>query len=129
MASRRLMETVSGLTEDDLVVALISGGGSSLLALPQDGLTLDDEIAVAEVLLASGAPISAMNVVRTQLSAIKGGRLALGAYPAKVVTLIVSDIPGDDPGLVASGPTVANRALPADALRIIERHRLRLLRG
>ena len=126
MASRRLMETVSGLTEDDLVVALISGGGSSLLALPQDGLTLDDEIAVAEVLLASGAPISAMNVVRTQLSAIKGGRLALAAYPAKVVTLIVSDIPGDDPGLVASGPTVANRALPADALQIIERHRLRL---
>jgi hydroxypyruvate reductase len=126
MASRRLMGAVSGLTEDDLIVALISGGGSSLLALPCEGLTLEDEAAVAEVLLASGASIAAMNVVRTQLSAIKGGRLALAASPAKVVTLIVSDIPGDEPGLVASGPTIATRASPAEALRVIDQYRLRL---
>ncbi|MBY3473688.1 glycerate kinase [Rhizobium laguerreae] len=125
-ASSRLLDAVSDLSEDDLVVALISGGGSSLLALPSDGLTLDDEIAVAKALLASGAPISAMNTVRTQLSKIKGGRLAIAAYPAKVVTLIVSDIPGDDPVLVASGPTVLSRSTPQDALGVIERYRLAL---
>src|SRR5690606_32528838 len=95
-----------GLSEDDLVVALISGGGSALLPAPPEGLSLADEIAVNEALLASGAPISAMNTVRKHLSRIKGGRLALAAYPAKVLTLIVSDIPGDNPAFVASGPTV-----------------------
>lgn len=123
-ASRQLLDAVSDLTEDDLVVALISGGGSSLLAFPPDVLTLDDEIAVARTLLSSGAPISAMNTVRTHLSKIKGGRLAIAAYPAKVVTLIVSDIPGDDPVLVASGPTVPSRSTPRDALCVIERYGL-----
>ncbi|MDP9772215.1 UNVERIFIED_ORG: glycerate-2-kinase [Rhizobium sp. SORGH_AS 755] len=121
-ASGRLLQAVSGLTADDLVVALITGGGSSLLALPSDSLTLDDEIAVAKTLLSSGAPIAAMNTVRTQLSKIKGGRPAIAAYPAKVVTLIVSDIPRDDPDLVASGPTVPSRSTPLDALHVIERH-------
>ncbi len=125
-ASRRLLHAVSCLSQDDLVAALISGGGSSLLALPSDGLTLDDEIAVARTLLSSGAPISAMNTVRTQVSKIKGGRLAIAAYPAKVVTLIVSDIPGDDPVLVASGPTVLSRSTPQDALRVIERYGMAL---
>jgi hydroxypyruvate reductase len=125
-ASRRLLHAVSGLSQDDLVVALISGGGSSLLALPPDGLTPDDEIAVARTLLSSGAPISAMNIVRTRLSKIKGGRLAIAAYPANVVTLIVSDIPGDDPVLVASGPTVLSRSTPQAALRVIERYGMAL---
>ncbi|WP_182566135.1 glycerate kinase type-2 family protein [Rhizobium leguminosarum] len=125
-ASRRLLHAVSRLSQDDLVVALISGGGSSLLALPSDGLTLDDEIAVARTLLSSGAPISVMNTVRTQVSKIKGGSLAIAAYPAKVVTLIVSDIPGDDPVLVASGPTVLSRSTPQDALRVIERYGMAL---
>ncbi|WP_149743593.1 glycerate kinase [Rhizobium sp. NFACC06-2] len=125
-ASRRLLDAVSNLSEDDLVLTLISGGGSSLLALPSDGLTLDDEIAVARTLLSSGAPISAMNTVRTHLSKIKGGRLAIAASPAKVVTLIVSDIPGDDPVLVASGPTVLSRSTPEDALAVIERYGMAL---
>lgn len=125
-ASKRSLDAVSDLTEDDLVVALISGGGSSLLALPSDGLTLDDEISVAKTLLSSGAPISAMNTVRTQLSKIKGGHLAIAAYPAKVVTLVVSDIPGDDPVLVASGPTALSGSTPQDALRVIERYGIEL---
>lgn len=98
-AAKRLMETVNGLTEDDLVIALICGGGSALLPAPPDGLTLEDEIALNEMLLASGAPISAMNVVRKHLSTIKGGRLA-AATEARVVSLIVSDIPGDNPAHV-----------------------------
>jgi hydroxypyruvate reductase len=126
IASGRLLDAVSNLTEDDLVVALISGGGSSLLAFPPDSLTLDDEIAVAKMLLSSGAPISAMNIVRTQLSKIKGGRLAIAASPAKVVTLIVSDIPGDDPVLVASGPTVLARSTPQEALSMIGRYGMEL---
>lgn len=97
-----------------------------MLAFPPDSLTLDDEIAVAKTLLSSGAPISAMNIVRTQLSKIKGGRLAIAAYPAKVVTLIVSDIPGDDPVLVASGPTVLSRSTPEEALAVIERYGMAL---
>lgn len=128
-AAQRLLNLVSGLTADDLVVALISGGGSALLAAPAPSLTLADEIAVGKALLASGAPISAMNVVRTQLSTIKGGRLALAAYPAKVATLIVSDVPGDDPGLVASGPTVAGWSTHRDALEVIKRYRIELPRG
>lgn len=126
VASRRLLEAVSGLSADDLVIALVSGGGSALLPAPPEGLTLADEIAVNNALLASGAPISAMNVVRKHLSMIKGGRLAAAAHPAKVVSLIVSDIPGDIPSLVASGPTVPDRTTRHDALRAIDRYRLAL---
>lgn len=124
--ARRLFETVSGLSGDDLVVALISGGGSALLPSPAQGLTLEDEIAVNRALLASGAPISAMNTVRKHVSAIKGGRLAAAAYPARVVSLIVSDIPGDQPSLVSSGPTVPDRSTRQDALGIVEAYRLDL---
>ena len=125
-ASRRLLSVVSNLTADDLVVALVSGGGSALLPSPPAGLTLADEIAVNEALLASGAPISAMNTVRKHVSTIKGGRLAAAAWPARVVSLVVSDIPGDNPALVASGPTVPEAATRADAQRIVETFRMRL---
>ena len=126
VASHRLVNTVSGLSEDDLVVALISGGGSALLPSPPAGLTLADEIAVNEALLASGAPIAAMNTLRKHVSMIKGGRLAAAAWPARVVSLVVSDIPGDNPALVASGPTVPEGATRADALRIVETYRMKL---
>jgi hydroxypyruvate reductase len=106
LAARRIMETVSGLSPEDLVVALISGGGSSLLPAPAPGLTLDDEQAINRALLASGAPISVMNLIRNQFSAIKGGRLAARCAPARVATMVVSDVPGDDPAVVASGPTI-----------------------
>ncbi len=125
-ASKRLFDAVSSLTEDDLVVALISGGGSALLPSPPEGLTLEDEIAVNKALLASGAPISAMNAVRKHLSTIKGGRLAAAAHPAKVFSLVVSDIPGDNPAFVASGPTVPDATSRDEALKIIERYRLEL---
>ncbi|WP_376702235.1 glycerate kinase [Mesorhizobium sp. ISC25] len=125
-ASRRLLEKVQGLTADDLVVALISGGGSALLPSPAEGLTMADEIAVNEVLLASGAPIAAMNTIRKHLSSIKGGRLAAAAYPAKVVSLVVSDIPGDDPALVASGPTVPDVGSREDALASIAAYGMNL---
>ncbi|TAM95289.1 MAG: DUF4147 domain-containing protein, partial [Rhizobiaceae bacterium] len=125
-AARKLMETVSGLGEDDLVIALVSGGGSALLPSPPDGLMLDDEIAVNKALLASGVPISAMNTVRKHLSTIKGGRLAAAAWPARVVSLVVSDIPGDNPAFVASGPTVPDSATRQDALAIIETFKLDL---
>ena len=125
-AAKLLLETVSGLTEDDLVVALVSGGGSALLPSPAGSLTLADEIAVNEALLASGAPISAMNTIRKHISGIKGGRLAAAAWPARVVSLVVSDIPGDNPALVASGPTVPDEASRADALRLIETYRIAL---
>lgn len=125
-ASRRLFDALSNLTEDDLVVALISGGGSALLPSPPDGLTLEDEITVNKALLASGAPISAMNAVRKHLSTIKGGRLAAAAHPAAVFSLVVSDIPGDNPAFVASGPTVPDSTSRDEALKIIERYRLDL---
>lgn len=126
LAARRLMEKVSGLSHDDLVVALISGGGSALLPHPAPGLSFEDEQAVNEMLLASGAPISVMNVIRNELSAIKGGRLAALASPARVATLIVSDIPGDDPSLVASGPTVPLAAGRAEARHLASLYRLKL---
>ncbi len=126
VASRRLLESVAGLTSDDLVIALISGGGSALLPSPPEGMSLADEIAVNEALLASGAPISAMNTLRKHLSTIKGGRLARAAHPAKVVSLIVSDIPGDNPAFVASGPTVPDRAGREDAFAIVRDYRLKL---
>jgi len=106
LAARRTMEAVSGLGPDDLVVALISGGGSALLPAPAVGLSFDDEQAINRILLASGAPIGVMNLIRNQFSAIKGGRLALRCAPARVATLVVSDVPGDDPAVVASGPTI-----------------------
>lgn len=125
-ASRRLLEKVQGLTADDLVVALISGGGSALLPSPAPGLTLADEIAVNEALLASGAPIAAMNTIRKHLSTLKGGRLAAAAWPAKLVSLVVSDIPGDNPALVASGPTVPDSGNRADALASIAAYGMKL---
>jgi hydroxypyruvate reductase len=120
LASAALLDAVSGLTEDDLVVALVCGGGSALLPAPPEGLSLADEQAVNAALLASGAPISAMNAIRKHVSRIKGGRLALAAWPARVLSLVVSDIPGDDPALVASGPTVADAVDRATALGIVK---------
>ncbi|TGP24077.1 MULTISPECIES: glycerate kinase [unclassified Mesorhizobium] len=125
-ASRRLLEKVRDLTSDDLVVALISGGGSALLPSPASGLTLADEIAVNQALLASGAPIAAMNTIRKHVSTIKGGRLAAAAHPARVVSLVVSDIPGDNPALVASGPTVADSGSREDALASIAAYNMKL---
>ncbi len=121
-AAQRIWETVQGLSADDLVLCLISGGGSSLLALPFEGLTLQDKQAVNKALLKSGASISEMNCVRRHLSAIKGGRLAAACHPAKVVTLLISDVPGDNPMDIASGPTVADPTTCADALAIIRRY-------
>jgi glycerate 2-kinase len=126
VASRRLLKLVEGLTEDDLVIALISGGGSALLPSPAGALSLADEIAVNKALLASGAPIAAMNIIRKHLSMIKGGRLAATASPARVVSLVVSDIPGDDPALVASGPTVPGAGTRAEALDLIRLYKLDL---
>jgi hydroxypyruvate reductase len=126
VGARRLFETVRDLTPDDLVIALISGGGSALLPCPPDGLTLADEQALNQALLASGAPISAMNTIRKHVSAIKGGRLAKAAYPARVVSLIVSDIPGDVAAYVASGPTVPDESTSDDALSEIRRYRIDL---
>ncbi len=118
-ASKALMQAVSGLGEDDLVVALITGGGSALLPAPPDGLGLEDEQQLNKALLSSGAPISVMNAIRKHVSRIKGGRLAVAAAPARVVTLIVSDVPGDAPAQVASGPTVPDGADQALALAAI----------
>jgi glycerate 2-kinase len=126
LAARRMLEKVHGLGPDDLVVALISGGGSALLPQPAAGLSFEDEQAVNEALLASGAPISAMNAIRNELSAIKGGRLAAAAAPARVATLVVSDIPGDDPALVASGPTVPMASGRAEARHLVSLYRLAL---
>ncbi|WP_297105938.1 glycerate kinase [uncultured Devosia sp.] len=125
-AALRLLEMVSGLTADDLVVALISGGGSSLLPAPAPGLTLADEQAINRALLASGAPIGVMNLIRNQFSTIKGGRLALAAAPARVATLVVSDVPGDDPALVASGPTLPLAGGRAEAQRLAALYRIEL---
>lgn len=126
VASMLMMEQVKNLTADDCVIALISGGGSSLLALPRKGITLADKQAVNKALLKSGATINEMNTVRKQLSDIKGGRLALAARPARVITLIISDVPGDDPQSIASGPTVADSSTPEEALEIIARYGLDL---
>lgn len=118
-AGRRLLQAVQGLGPDDLVVALISGGGSALLPAPPGDLTLADEQALNTALLASGAPIGVMNAIRKQVSGIKGGRLAAAAHPARVVSLIVSDVPGDDPAEVASGPTVPSPIRRDAALTLI----------
>jgi len=126
VASMLILEQVKHLGPDDCVIALISGGGSSLMALPRQGITLADKQAVNKALLNSGATIQEMNVVRRHLSDIKGGRLALAARPAKVVTLIISDVPGDDPQAIASGPTVPDSSNAGCALEIIGRYRLDL---
>lgn len=121
-AAHRIQEKVAGLTADDLVLCLISGGGSALLAAPAPGLTLAEKQAVNHTLLRSGATISEMNCVRRHLSAVKGGRLAAACYPAKVVTLLISDVPGDDPVDIASGPTIADPTTCDDALAILRRY-------
>ncbi len=125
-ATARLMALAGELTEHDLVLCLVSGGGSALLAAPAPGLTLADEQAVNRALLASGAAIDEMNCVRKHLSAVKGGRLAALCAPAKVVTLLISDVPGDDPAVIASGPTVPDASTCADALAICRRHGITL---
>ncbi|MCF7702449.1 glycerate kinase type-2 family protein [Loktanella sp. M215] len=123
-AARRIMDLVSDLTEDDLVICLISGGGSSLLPMPLGDLTLADKQAISRALLASGATISEMNCVRRHLSGIKGGRLAAACAPARIVNLIISDVPGDDPVDIASGPTVTDASTCANALDILDRYAL-----
>ncbi|MCS6780722.1 MAG: glycerate kinase, partial [Geminicoccaceae bacterium] len=125
-AARAILEAVSGLGPEDLVLALISGGGSALMALPAPGLALADKQAVNRALLRSGADIAEMNCVRKHLSAIKGGRLAAAAHPAKVVTIAISDVPGDDPAVIASGPTVADPTTYAEARAILARYRIEL---
>jgi glycerate-2-kinase len=125
-ATRAILARLEGLTESDLVVALISGGGSALLALPGGDLTLDDLKAVNAALLASGADITAMNCVRKHVSAIAGGRLAAAAHPARLVTIAISDVPGDDPAVIASGPTVPDPTTREEALAIIARYRMEL---
>ena len=121
-AAVRILALAKTAGPDDLVLCLISGGGSALLALPADGLTLADKQAVNRALLASGADIAEMNTVRKHLSAIKGGRLAAAAYPAELVTLLISDVPGDDPSIIASGPTVADPTSFADAREVLARY-------
>ncbi|PRH88455.1 glycerate kinase [Labrys okinawensis] len=121
-AAARMLALVEGAGEDDLVIALISGGGSALLSLPANGLLLSDKQAINKALLKSGAPIDEMNCVRKHLSAIKGGRLAAAAFPARVVSLVISDVPGDDLAAIASGPTVADPTTFADARAILARY-------
>ena len=128
-AAQRIFKAVQGLSEDDLVLALISGGGSALLAAPATGISLEDKQAVNKALLASGATISEMNTVRKHLSAIKGGRLARAAYPARVVALMISDVPGDDASIIASGPTVPDPSTNADAIGIVEKYGIDLPRA
>jgi len=123
-ASRRILGMVTGLTEDDLVICLLSGGASSLLAFPASGITLADKQGVTRALLQSGARIDEINTVRKHLSAIKGGRLAAAAYPARILTLAISDVPGDDPATIGSGPTAADPSTFAEARKIIERYRI-----
>ena len=125
-AAQRILALVQGLTADDLVLCLISGGGSALLSLPAPGLTLADKQAVNKALLKSGAAIDEMNCVRKHLSAIKGGRLGALCAPARVLTLTISDVPGDDPAVIASGPTVPDASSCADALAILQRYAIDL---
>ncbi len=125
-AAQRIVELTHGLGEHDLVLCLVSGGGSALLSLPAPGLTLQDKQAINQALLKSGAAIDEMNCVRKHLSAIKGGRLAALCAPARVVTLLISDVPGDAPEVIASGPTVPDGTTCADALAICRRYGIEL---
>ncbi len=125
-AARRILDQVRGLTPDDLVLCLISGGASALMAVPGGTLTLADKQAVNKGLLKSGANIAEMNCVRKHLSGIKGGRLAAAAYPAQVVTLLISDVPGDDPSVIGSGPTVPDPTSAADADAILKKYRMQV---
>lgn len=128
-AARRILEIAEGLGEGDLMLTLISGGASALLSLPADGLSLEDKRAVNTALLRSGAAITEMNIVRKQLSAIKGGRLAAAAFPAATVALMISDVPGDDPAIIGSGPTVGESRGRDAALEIVTRYGLELPPG
>ncbi|MBK8889180.1 MAG: glycerate kinase [Dechloromonas sp.] len=136
-AAARILGKISGLTATDRVLALISGGGSALLAAPAAGITLAEKRTITKALLRSGASIGEMNCVRKHLSAIKGGRLAAAAWPAQILTLAISDVPGDDPAVIASGPTVADPTTAVDALKVLDFHgiaipdalRARLLSG
>src|SRR6478736_4952831 len=121
-AAQRILALTEGLTADDLVLCLISGGGSALLTLPAEGLRLEDKQRINRELLLSGAHIGEMNCVRKHLSRVKGGRLAAACHPARVVTLTISDVPGDDPSVIASGPTVPDATTCADALAILRRY-------
>ncbi|MGB9193261.1 MAG: glycerate kinase, partial [Azonexus sp.] len=121
-AAARILGKISGLTATDRVLALISGGGSALLAAPAAGITLAEKRAITTALLRSGASIGEMNCLRKHLSAIKGGRLAAAAWPAPVLTLAISDVPGDDPAVIASGPTVADPTTAVDALKVLDFH-------
>jgi len=123
-AAKRILDMMRGLTADDLVLCLISGGGSALLALPAPGLTLADKQAIGGALLRSGAAIAEINCVRKHLSAIKGGRLAAAAAPARVVGLVISDVPNDDLAVIASGPTVADPTTFADALAVLRKYHI-----
>lgn len=123
-AARQMLQLVAGLNADDLVLGLWSGGGSALLPLPAEGLTLDDKQRINQALLRSGASISEMNCVRRHLSAIKGGRLAAACHPARVVNLLISDVPGDQPHDIASGPTVPDASTRAEAMEILLRYRI-----
>ena len=123
-AAERILALTQGLTADDLVICLISGGGSSLLTLPAEGIDLVEKQRINKALLESGAAIGEMNCVRKHLSRIKGGRLAAACFPAKVVTLTISDVPGDDPSVIASGPTVPDASTCADALAILNRYQI-----
>ena len=125
-ATQRMLALVQGLSPDDVVLSLISGGGSALLPLPLPGLTLEDKQQLNRALLASGASISEMNTVRRHLSAIKGGRLAKACQPARVITLLISDIPGDHAIDIASGPTLPDPTTCEDALAILKRYRIQL---
>lgn len=120
-ATRRMLDLLSGLGEGDFVLALISGGGSALLCAPAPGITLSEKQALTQSLLASGAPIGDINGIRKEISAVKGGRLAAAAYPARMLALMISDVPGDDPGDIASGPTVGHRGDAVRALATLAR--------
>jgi hydroxypyruvate reductase len=123
-AAGHVLEKVKGLSTDDLVLCLISGGASSLLALPAPGLSLSDKQEINRALLKSGANIVEMNTVRKHLSAIKGGRLAIAAQPARVLSWLISDVPNDDPGVIGSGPTVADRTTFAEAIAVLAKYRI-----
>jgi glycerate 2-kinase len=128
-AAQRIADLTRSLRPADLVLCLVSGGGSSLLSMPADGLALEDKQAINKALLSSGAAIDEMNCVRKHLSAIKGGRLAAMCAPARVVTLLISDVPGDDPAVIASGPTVPDATTCADALQILARYGIEIPRA